>query len=71
MEPLIWELFNSIFDNFAQREMVLNRNNFLTEIFKFKSYYELYHEAHDALEDVSNWIIFFYDRVFNKIFFFV
>lgn len=54
MEPLIWELLNSIFPDFAKKEKVLTRENFLVELSKMKTYFELYHEVHDALEEVEN-----------------
>ena len=54
MEPLIWELLNSIFCEFPQREKVLTRENYLQELLKLRGYFELYHEARDALEDISS-----------------
>ncbi len=55
MEPLIWELLNGIFFDFARRDnLLITRENLVSELLKLRGYFEMYQEARDALEDISS-----------------
>lgn len=54
LEPLLWELYNCIFVEFAEREKTFSKENFLNHLLSTRTYFELYQEAHDALEDISS-----------------
>lgn len=52
MEPLLWEICNCLFVEFPEQESRFTAENFLNNLLGVRTYFELYQEAHDALEDV-------------------
>jgi hypothetical protein len=50
---LIWELLNATFFEFAQKEKGFPKDSIMPELLKLKPYFELYHDAKEALDDVS------------------
>eukprot|EP00981_Chlorochromonas_danica_P009988 scaffold2917_cov170-Ochromonas_danica.AAC.2 len=52
MEPLLWELFNSIFLNFAALERRWPHEEVVSHLQEVPTYFAKYHETLAALEDV-------------------
>lgn len=69
MEPLLWEMCNCIFVEFPEHETRFTGENFLSNLLSVRTFFELYQEAHDALEDVRNLFLFLF--LFNHFTYFV
>ena len=53
MEPLLWELLNSIFEDYPDRKKVSNTKNMISLLSEMHTYFDLYHETHAQLDEVS------------------
>ncbi len=49
----MWELFNAIFQGYAENERNFTPDNFISELAKLNTFADMYHDTHTSLEDVN------------------